>query len=86
MKPEVERKIDRKLKQLGFKIEAEAKKKCPVDTGRLRASITTTVEGGKVIVGSNVKYAPYVEWGTEKMEAQPYLRPAIDLVRKKESK
>jgi len=39
-----------------------------VDTGRLRASITpqVTVEGETVrgVVGSNVKYAPYVEFDT----------------------
>ena len=28
------------------------------------------------IVGSNVKYAPYVEHGTSKMPARPYLFPA----------
>lgn len=28
-------------------------------------------------VGSNVHYAPYVEFGTRKMPPQPYLRPAI---------
>lgn len=64
---------------------------CPVDTGNLRSSIN-----GKVIdetlgrVGTNVEYAPYVEFGTgEKAEdgkgksgftgqkPQPFLRPAI---------
>lgn len=43
----------------------EGKILCPVDTGRLRASIDheVTEEGGKVVgyVGSNVEYAPYVE-------------------------
>jgi len=29
------------------------------------------------VVGTNVKYAVYVELGTYKMEAQPYLRPAV---------
>lgn len=30
------------------------------------------------VVGTNVEYAPYVEFGTSKMSAQPYLRPAAD--------
>ena len=30
------------------------------------------------LVGSNVEYAPYVELGTYKMNAKPYLRPAVE--------
>lgn len=49
-------------------IQRDAKINTPVDTGRLRASITpeVTVHGTEVlgIVGSNVVYAPYVELGT----------------------
>ena len=30
------------------------------------------------VVGTNVEYSVYVEFGTSKMEAQPYLRPAIE--------
>ena len=35
--------------------------------------------GGKraVYVGSNVEYAPYVELGTSKQTAQPFLKPAV---------
>lgn len=32
-------------------------------------------------VGTNVDYAAYVEYGTYKMQAQPYLRPAADQVK-----
>jgi len=46
----------------------EAKRKAPVNTGRLRASITPAVEVEnqtiRGIVGSNVSYAPYMELGT----------------------
>ena len=42
-----------------------------------------TPEAGTVAVGTNVEYAPYVEYGTSRSMAQPYLRPAIDLVRGK---
>jgi HK97 gp10 family phage protein len=31
-----------------------------------------------VYVGTDVIYAPYVEFGTSRMSAQPYLRPAFD--------
>lgn len=79
--PKEQKYIQQKLLQVGLKIEAEAKKRCPVDTGRLRASINTQKTGKmQVQVGSNVEYAPYVEYGTSKMQAQPYLRPAVDQV------
>jgi HK97 gp10 family phage protein len=30
------------------------------------------------VIGTNVEYAPYVEPGTHKQKAQPYLRPAAE--------
>jgi len=49
-------------------VQRSAKQKAPVDTGRLRASITPEVRwvGDKAIgvVGSNADYAPYIELGT----------------------
>lgn len=67
----------------GMIIETDAKRRCPVDTGRLRASLTTDVEReGKTTfvlkVGTNVEYASFVENGTSRMAAQPFLRPAVD--------
>lgn len=48
--------------------EREAKRLCPVDTGRLRGSITheVTKDGAQVraVVGTNVEYAAPVEYGT----------------------
>lgn len=55
-----------------------AKQYCPVDTGRLRSSISFEVDTrATATVGTNVEYAPYVEYGTSRMAAQPYLRPAV---------
>lgn len=49
-------------------IEADGKRNCPVDNGRLRASITHSVEAtpeqARGRVGTNVDYAPYVHEGT----------------------
>lgn len=45
-------------------VENDAKKKCPVDKGQLRNSITHEVEGTEAVVGTNTEYAPYVEIGT----------------------
>ena len=36
----------------------------------------TTPESDAVYIGTNVEYAPYVEIGTVRTAAQPYLRPA----------
>lgn len=50
--------------------EGEVKKRTPVDTGRLRSSITHEIGADKALVGTNVQYASYVEYGTEHMEAR----------------
>lgn len=72
------RAIDRALEEIGLAAEGYAKRACPVDTGNLRNSITHAVEGSEdaVYIGTNVEYAPYVELGTSRQEAQPFLRPA----------
>lgn len=66
------------LETVGLLAEGYAKKKCPVDTGRLRNSITHTVDSTmlEAYIGTNVEYAPHVELGTRHMDAQPFLRPA----------
>ena len=43
--------------------------------------ITPPAEENVVLVGTAVDYAPYVEFGTVKMAAQAFLRPAADLAR-----
>lgn len=66
------------------KVVRVAKQKAPVDTGRLRDSIYGRVKknGNDVVIliGSDVHYAVYVEMGTSKMRAQPYIRPAFEEV------
>lgn len=74
----IESAIDVALEKIGLLAEGYAIKKCPVDTGRLRGSITHEVDfdGDAVYIGTNVEYAPYVELGTSRQKAQPFLRPA----------
>lgn len=45
-------------------VERAAKEKAPKDTGALRRSITSKVEGNQGIVYTPLEYAPYVEYGT----------------------
>jgi HK97 gp10 family phage protein len=62
--------------------EGFAKELCPVDTGRLRNSITYEARPSEhaVYIGTNVEYGKYVELGTsnKKYPKQPFLRPAIE--------
>jgi HK97 gp10 family phage protein len=52
------------LGEAGEVVRADAVSNCPVMTGRLRGSITNKVDGNCAIIGTNVEYAPYVEFGT----------------------
>ena len=61
----------------------ESRKRCPVDTGRLRRGIETDIDTGEAssdVIGvlyDDVDYAPFVEFGTRHMRAQPFLRPGM---------
>lgn len=50
------------LEAIGGQAEAYAKEDCPVDTGRLRNSISHATEGRTAYIGTNVEYAPEVEY------------------------
>ena len=64
------------LEAIGLTAETYAKKATPVDTGRLRNSISHTVDGEAAYIGSNVEYAPYVELGTSRAKAHHMLQKA----------
>lgn len=64
------------LEAVGMVAEGYAKRKTPVDTGRLRNSITYAVDGDSVYIGSNVEYAPFVELGTSRMDGFHMLQDA----------
>ena len=52
------------LKAIGQEAEGYAKADCPVDTSRLRSSISNKVDEGEkaAYIGTNVEYAVYVEY------------------------
>ena len=70
--------IAKALTMIGQQAEGYAKAICPVDTGRLRNSITNAIdtEANAVFIGTNVEYGPYVELGTSRRHPHPYLKPA----------
>jgi hypothetical protein len=45
--------------------------------------IDKPIDPNEVLVGTAVDYAPYVEFGTLRSDAQPFLRPALDMAKGK---
>lgn len=74
---ELERKQRAVLVAIGKKAEGYAKAKAPVDTGRLRSSITYTIDGDSVEITSDVEYAPYQEYGTIYITGKHFMRDAM---------
>lgn len=67
------------LNACGMVAETYAKKEAPVDTGRLRNSISHKVDKNEpaAYIGTNVEYAPYQEFGTRRgVKAKHFLRNA----------
>ena len=70
----------RAFKRAGLDVETWARRKAPYDTGRLRRNIVSeaTEKYAEIGVDLNVvPYAWYQEAGTSRMQAHPYLRPAL---------
>ena len=68
------------LYQLMTQMQDTAVRLAPVDTGRLRNSINITpLSPGKdnYILHDGVNYGVHQEFGTNKMQAQPFMRPAL---------
>lgn len=72
------------VRRTAYAIERDAKVLCPVDTGALRNSISTSFEGDgrfrgiTAEIGPTAEYGLYVEEGTSRMSGQPYLGPSYD--------
>ena len=64
----------------GAEMQAKVQQKAPVDTGYLKRSIGLefTDGGMSAEVEPKADYGAYVELGTRKMEARPYLKPAFE--------
>lgn len=64
----------------GEQVTAQAKALAPVDSGQLRNSISYGQDGDDVIVSASAEHAVYQEFGTRNMSAQPFFRPAIEII------
>lgn len=73
------------VKKTAFDVEATAKVLAPVDTGNLENSITTSIDGLSAEISPTAHYGDYVEAGTknedgsQRMAAQPYMVPALEI-------
>lgn len=90
IKSAFEQAVARGLEAIGLQAEGNAKREVTkavynsppaksgyVRTGALRNSISHATDGSAAYVGSNIEYAPYVEYGTSKMGARPFIKPAV---------
>lgn len=84
--PEIEKGMAIKASNAVFKatkdVEGWGRAHAPVDTGFLSSSIQGRMSGPlDGVVNAGAEYAVYVEYGTSKMGAQPFMVPAAEAVR-----
>lgn len=92
LEPEARQGIKDAMTEVADEILDEAKSRVPVDTGTLKKKLTRQVsrDGMSAKVGVRTKaakrkayYGKFIELGTSKMPAQPFLTPAYEVVRPK---
>ena len=71
--------IPEDLEIIGERVLELAKTVVPVRTGALRDSLHMFIDdtNATVIIGTDIGYGKFVELGTSKMTAQPYLMPSL---------
>lgn len=75
---EARRAVSAELQRSALRVERKAKMKAAVDTGFMRNGIFVVRVGMlRYKVTSPAGYSVYVELGTRKMKAQPFLGPAV---------
>lgn len=82
MPAQIKAAVVKEVSKAAFQIEAKAKAKTPVKTGTLRRSIHSVFSNGGLtgVVGPSVLYGKYVEFGTRRKGARPFMRPAAEQV------
>ena len=69
---------DKIIKAAAFHVLGEARRRAPVATGALRDNSEVTDGDGYKNIEFHQEYAAYVELGTYKMNARPFLTPAVE--------
>ena len=72
--------IKKVVKMNGAEMHKSSQRYAPVDTGFMKRSIQIEGEdnGMTARVYPTAEYAPYVEYGTRYMTAQPFIRPSFE--------
>lgn len=79
---ELAHEVERTVAAAAREVESAAKRRAPVDTGALRNSIQAWQDTPyRWHIAPHVEYALYVEYGTRRQRAKPYMTPAAEFVR-----
>ena len=81
LRRELEPRAQQIIDKVAFDIEAGAKDRAPVRTGFLKNSIATEIGKLKNLVKVGAEYGIYVEMGTRRMRARPFLLPGLEQVK-----
>lgn len=77
---DVKRAVRENGKELQKKMQEKADFKMGYQTGTTKQSIGLEIKDGGLTAesGPETEYSPYVEYGTRFMDAQPFVRPALE--------
>jgi HK97 gp10 family phage protein len=77
---ELKQAIQDAIEAAGQEMVATARQIVPVRTGYLQSTIYHKTDPGELTLelGAKADYALYVEMGTRRMAAEPFIRPAVD--------
>lgn len=64
IKEQSKEEVKKAMTMIGLLVQASATLRAPVDLGNLKNSITYEPTDTEVTIGTNVEYAPYMEFGT----------------------
>lgn len=79
----IKRKAGQAIAKTAHDVARIAKTKVPVDTGATRESITASInrDALSATIGPTTYYAPFLEYGTSRMTARPFMHPALEAVK-----
>lgn len=80
--PHIMRAVDAEIEDAAEELQYLAQELAPVRTGALRDSIhVQRIDHLAVQVRADAEYAAFVEYGTSRMAAQPFMTPAMETIR-----